>query len=101
MWDHVTVKFSCERCGQTLHSDVATSLLDYPDTIAFARTHGVDVRETAIWELPLVTNDETTVTAEPFRVRVTYPLDGDELTFVVDEEFTIVDVSGESDRYDT
>jgi DNA-binding transcriptional ArsR family regulator len=93
-WDHVMVKFACERCGQTLHSDVAASLLDHPDTVAFARVHGVDVRETAIWKLPLVTNAETTLTEDPFRVRVTYPLDGDELTFVVDEEFTIVEVRG-------
>ena len=89
--EHTIVKYTCERCGRTLHSDVAANLLDHPETVAFARSHDVDVRETVIWKLPLLTNAETTVTEDPFRAQVTFSLDGDELTFVVDDEFSIVD----------
>ncbi|SFL28444.1 DNA-binding transcriptional regulator, ArsR family [Halogranum rubrum] len=91
--DYTVVTFTCERCGQTLHSDVAAALLDHPDLVAFAREHGVGVRETPIWELTLLHDAETTVTTDPFRAAVTFRLDGDERTLVVDEAFSVVDVT--------
>lgn len=90
--DHTVVTFACERCGQGLHSDIAAGLLDHPETIAFARAHGVDVRETPIWELSFLHDATTTVTDDPFHATVTFPIDGDELTLVVDETFSVVSV---------
>jgi len=86
------VRYQCERCGEGWFSDVGLALMSHPAVVAFHYDHGIDTRETPLWELEWVSADATTVAdRDPLRVAVSVTLDDETLTLTVDDELTVLD----------
>lgn len=74
------LKYGCERCGDV--GDVSPGILlsHHPAGVAFYYDHGIDVTETASWELSrLVDRAVELVDDDPPRARVTVTADGERL----------------------
>jgi hypothetical protein len=89
----VRVDHTCVQCQHTISSPVGLSLLDDSRVVAFHAEHGVELNTCKHWTLRWCVTDETTsYEADPTRVTVTIPLDGDALTVTLDGELQVVDV---------
>ncbi|WP_435344537.1 winged helix-turn-helix domain-containing protein [Haloarchaeobius sp. HRN-SO-5] len=85
-------RYECQRCGTGWFTDVGLSLLSHPATAAFHYDHGVDVRETPLWELDWVSADATSVVGrDPLRAEVSVTIADETLTLTVDRDLTVVD----------
>lgn len=90
--------FECRRCGDGWHSTVPAAAVTHPAVAGFHYEHGVDVRETPLWELPWMGAGVATVTAEdPLRVTVAVALDGETRRFTFDADLDLVDAEGGRD----
>lgn len=87
------VSSTCTHCGHTKVTTIVVRLLADPTFRAAFDGRGVDVVSTDRTDMSsfAVVAHEVLET-DPFRARVTHRIDGDEVTFVVDDEFTVVDV---------
>jgi hypothetical protein len=86
------VRYSCERCGAGWFTDIGLSLISHPAVVAFHYDHGIDTRETPLWELGWVSADASTVLdRDPLRVAISVTLDDETLTLTVDDELTVLD----------
>jgi len=80
----------CDRCGFSSLSVVGAAVVDHPAVVAFHHDHGVDLRETPLWELDwLFSVRHEFLSADPPRVRVVIPLDDEELLVTVDADATV------------
>lgn len=87
------VQYECERCGETISSDLGTAFLDHPDVVAFYHDHGIDVRETPIWRFVAVDEDGVRVLEEdPLRMNVIHTADDDRLTLTVDRSLDVLSI---------
>ncbi len=88
------IKYQCEQCDVWDFGSAGQHILDHPDVIAFHRDHGIDLNAVPFWELDWVISNErtTVVTEEPLRVRVTIPLNNEELRTTLDETFGVSNV---------
>lgn len=87
------VYYECERCGETITSDLGTAFLGHPDVVAFYHDHDIDVRETSLWRFAAVDEDSVRVCGEePLRVSVAYTVDSDQLTLTVDGSLDILTI---------
>jgi hypothetical protein len=92
------VEYVCGRCGEEVGSDLGLALLAHPAVGGFYFDHGIDVREASLWDFVAWDTETAWVDSrEAFRAVVTYEVDGDTLTLVVDDELTVHDVE-RSDR---
>lgn len=87
----VTTHYQCTNCIFDLESPFVTSLLTNLDLIEFMVERGVD---------PLAPNgfhlanlDERIISIDPFKARYRFVADGDVLDMVVNDEFSVVDVT--------
>ncbi len=68
-------------------------LLFHPAVVSFYYDHGIDVQSEPYWHLKrLATDRERIRDREPFRAAVTYAVDGDPLTVVVDESLEVLEI---------
>lgn len=87
------IKGSCADCGCLANSDVRETLLSHPAVVSFFWRHDIDVREPYAGETVLPPEDTITErSSDPLTLAVTYRVDGDELTVVVDETVTVLGV---------
>ncbi|MFC4358362.1 winged helix-turn-helix domain-containing protein [Halobium salinum] len=84
------VEYACDRCGQTITADLGAALHRRPPVAGFYHDRGVDLRETSLLDFAAVDERARFVTEDPRRAAVTYRVDGDELTLVVDESLSVV-----------
>ncbi|MFB6268124.1 MAG: ArsR family transcriptional regulator [Halodesulfurarchaeum sp.] len=93
--NQVGVTYTCRACGTEIRSIVGAALLDHPAVISFLYEHGIDLRETFFWDLDWLFEEHATVIEEdPLRVAVRIEMDDDELRLTVDEEATVLEVTG-------
>ena len=92
--DVVAVVYDCDRCGMRTYINLSTALLDHPRVSAFHYDRGVDVRDVPIWNLGTVDGEPQSamLADEPGTARVTYGVDGHELTLTVDDSLQVVDL---------
>lgn len=85
--------FECERCGAEITGDLGSTLVDHPAVGGFYFDHGVDVRDRPFHTFNALDPDRSEIRQrDPFRASVTFSVDGDSLTLVVDEDCDVVDV---------
>ena len=88
----IRVDYECERCHLTTSSSTGLALLDDAEVVSFYRDHGVDLNDVPFWTLDWCVTDEHTEVAseDPWRLRVTIELDGEELVATLDGDFAVV-----------
>lgn len=87
------IRYDCTRCGATPTVGLDFILLDHPAVVGFYYDHGIDLREQSIWELDAMNPDRQEIRShDPFRATVSYRIDGDERTVVVDDDLDVVAV---------
>ncbi len=75
------VVYSCQRCENEVRANVEASLVTHPAVIAFHDAHGVDLRETPIWEHEwAITPLAEVVDTDPLEVTVEITLGDEGLT---------------------
>ncbi|WP_121821152.1 winged helix-turn-helix domain-containing protein [Halostella salina] len=80
----------CDRCSFSSVSVVGAAVIDHPAVVAFHHDHGVDLRETPLWDLDwLVSDRHELLSTDPPRVRVVIPLGDEELRVDVDADATV------------
>ena len=85
--------FECERCAADITSDLGSALVDHPAVGGFYFDHDVDVRERPFHTFNALDPDRSEIRQrDPFRASVTFSVDSDSLTLVVDENGDVVDV---------
>jgi len=85
------VCYNCERCGSTAMGGLRLAFLDHPAIAGFYHAHGIDVREFPVWEFAGFDPDRERVhSREPFRARVTYSVDDEARTLIVDDALDVV-----------
>lgn len=83
-----SMEFGCTECGFRLASPVAVTIVEHPSVIGFFAAHGIDIRERPLWNLGEEWS-ETTLSTDPWCVRVSVRLDGDRLDVLVGEGPTV------------
>jgi DNA-binding transcriptional ArsR family regulator len=89
----VRVDHHCEQCRHQLHSAVGLKLLDQSAVVTFYSDHGIDLCTKPYWSLSWCVSDEhtTVLSDDPWRVRVTIPLDDEELRVTLDDDLNVVE----------
>lgn len=86
----VGIEYRCERCNESSVSSIGIHLLSHPAVYAFHYNHGINLSETALWELPwLREEDPIVLSRDPWRIETTLELDGDYLKIVADEDLSV------------
>jgi DNA-binding transcriptional ArsR family regulator len=83
-----TITFACVACGARLRCPVTLATLDHPAVVSFYHEHGRDVRDRPLWNV----GDEwreRVVSEDPWCVRVTTRLEGEELALFVARDGTV------------
>lgn len=87
------VHYDCDRCGHRATTGLTFATLDHPAVQSFYYEQGIDVRDHYVWEFPELDPDYFEVRSrEPVRASVTYAVDGERLTLVLDQEADVVEV---------
>lgn len=90
------VAYTCDVCGLSFKVPAGAVVLGHPDVVAFHHNHGIDIRETLVWEIPWIFEEHATeVNGDPFEVRVTPAMDGDRISLVLDENMSVISVESE------
>ncbi|NHN46014.1 helix-turn-helix domain-containing protein [Halostella sp. JP-L12] len=91
--DPPAVTHECDRCVFSSYSVVGAVVLDHPAVVAFHYDHGVDLRETPLWELDwIVSSRHELVSTDPPRARVYVRYGDEELAVDVDADGDVTDV---------
>jgi hypothetical protein len=87
--------YTCQRCDTTIRAMVGTFLLDHPTVVRFYDDHGIDVRNTPLWEFGWLYDGEASwyESEDPPIATIRIELDGDALTLRVDEELRVIDTA--------
>lgn len=93
-------RFVCTVCKQILQSDFDTFAHFHPVLIGFAWQHGIELgygrwdTETIAWLQQLWDDvEETVISTDPVRVRVTFGYEGREVQLTFDDQLDVVSVS--------
>lgn len=86
--------YVCSRCSAWLTRSPGDSVVDHPEVVALYDDHGIDIRSCQRWELPWTVDHSVldVISEDPFRVRLTVALEGDERVLTLDEAFEVVSV---------
>lgn len=83
----------CTNCFYTLEDQFAvTIILSSVEMLGFLTTHGINPITGHIASV-LRSTDEEILSAEPFKARFTFTIDGDTLSLTVDDELSVVDAT--------
>ncbi|WP_246045717.1 winged helix-turn-helix domain-containing protein [Halorussus ruber] len=86
-----TVRYECDRCGFEWTSFPPSAVLLHPAVVGFHYDHGIDVRETPLWDLDWLGIDVMSVeSADPPEVEISVTLDGETATFTFDADLNLV-----------
>lgn len=88
----VLVHVTCTNCIFDQTSTGTSRLLSSPDVMAFMLDHGIDPISPDAFHL---TAEETIRSTDPFEGCFTFTVDRDVLTVTVDDDFSVVDVTGD------
>ena len=89
--DHLSVVYTCRECGGTSGGVVSMVVFDHPAVVSFLHDHGIDLRETPVWELDWWYEAPGRVASEdPIRVETTVAVDDETLTLTLDEDLEVV-----------
>lgn len=89
----VTVSSRCTNCGHTKDGTIVLQLLADPAFRAAFDSRGVDVISTPHEDLPaLVVEDHEILGTDPFRARLTYEINGETVSLVVDDDLSVAEV---------
>jgi hypothetical protein len=88
----VRVDHRCQQCHHQLYSAVGLSLLDQSEVVTFHRDHGIDLCTKPYWDLAWCVSDEytTVLSTDPWKIRVTIPLDDEELRVTLDGDLAVL-----------
>jgi DNA-binding transcriptional ArsR family regulator len=94
---HVQIDYTCGRCTGDICSTIGESLLTHPAVVSFYYDHGIDLSQTPSWTLEFLWNDEfvTVVSDDPWRIRLTIPLDNEVLELTINENINIIEINCE------
>jgi DNA-binding transcriptional ArsR family regulator len=85
-------KTVCERCGMMTTSALAATILRHPAFVALCHEHGIAVRDCLPWQIPgFVDGDTERVSEDPDRYRVRVEIEGDEMTFRLDDSGRVLE----------
>lgn len=89
----VNVRSQCTNCAHTKKGTLVFHLLADPAFRSVFDSRGVDVLSTPLEEKSaFVVEDQEVLGTEPFRVRITYVVGGEEVTLIVDDDLTVAEV---------
>lgn len=90
----VRVDHHCEQCHHRLHSTAGLSLLDQSQVVTYYSDHGIDLCTKPFWALSWCVDDgNTTVCSDdPWRIRVSIPLDDEVLHVTLDGDMSVLDI---------
>lgn len=98
--DSARVRYICTVCKYRNRRPVELTVVDHPAVISFYDDHDIDPRwdvddvERCIHMLERLWEMEHSLrSTEPVRIRVTVPCGGDELQLMLDEEWTVIEVT--------
>lgn len=86
----------CDTCGAAWRGQAWLPALTHPEVIGFFHDHGFDADGGLTLDMyrELLMSPGTVGSIEPLRLEKSVELDGDELTVIVDDALTVVDVRG-------
>lgn len=94
--NHLHTRIECHSCGKESYSVVGVEVMDHPVVIEFLFDHGIDIRNTPIWENDWLGEPHAEVTQEnPLRIQTVVELEGDRLELVLDESLDVIDYDRE------
>jgi len=95
-------RLTCRNCGMESSQVLGVRVLDHPAVVGFLYEHGIDIRETPVWEFDWLTEPHATVAGEePLRIETVVEVGGDRLELVLDESLEVVDHRRGSSRTGT
>jgi hypothetical protein len=91
----VMVTTRCTNCTVEGGGPLRTFLLANTEFLAFLTNHGINplAPSTEPW-VTLETDDEEIISMEPLEVRVTYAIGDDTITLTVDDDPSVIEVTG-------
>lgn len=89
--DSVTITHTCTRCRGFLRTSIVENVVSHPAVVSFCYDRGLDTAATPHWKLEASLGEVDTriVSEEPFELRTTIRLSGDELTLTVNEAMDV------------
>jgi hypothetical protein len=85
------VELLCSACGFSTTQVAGAVALDHPAVIGFLYDHGVDIRETPLWELDWLMGKSTAVTGEdPLQIEITIDQGDKQMNVTLDETLTVI-----------
>ena len=100
-WNEARVTYVCSVCKHTGSYPAWAAVFDHPEIVSFYHDHGVDMTfglddpEACgrLWDH--LKKEQSLVSTDPVRIRVTVSCDGDQLHLTLDGELDVVDVDGD------
>ncbi len=93
---HVGVAHQCRACEREIYSAATGCVLDHPTVAGAYADHGVDLRETPVWELDWIGDSVSTVESErPPRLRIALEVGDEVVRVTVDDDCEVVDAERE------
>lgn len=85
-------EYACRDCGGEWTTTVGERVLEHPAVVAFYHDHGVDVRESHVWDLEFAATDHDTRlrSRDPLRLELRPQCGNDELVLVVADDGSVV-----------
>ncbi|SDG10841.1 hypothetical protein SAMN05216218_11556 [Halorientalis regularis] len=85
-------EYACRDCGGRWTTTVGETVLDHPAVAAFYHDHGVDLRDSHVWELEFAATDHDTRvrSRDPLRLELRPRCGNDELVLVVADDGSVV-----------
>jgi hypothetical protein len=85
--------FTCDRCGEVAHMNLAALLFSHPAAVAFYHNHGIDLRSTPTWEIDRRSDRSVELLDDdPLRARVAVAIDDERLVATVAADASIESV---------
>lgn len=93
----IGVVHRCQACEREIYSTVVGSVIDHPAVAGVYDDHGVDLRQTPVWELDWVGDSISTVESErPPRLRIDLEVGNEVVRVTVDDDCRVVDSERET-----
>lgn len=93
------VRYVCSICKYSGSYPAWVAVFDHPAVVAFYYEHGFDMTfgltdpDACARAWDRLVREQTLISEDPIRIRVTVPFDGDELQLTLDEDLTVIDTA--------